>query len=248
MSASGCCRPRRTEPQYDIVGETPLLRESKAASPDNRVRCWMSRSFAYGPEPARRYEAAIATAARLGAASCWWPATIPTRPGDRRLRTRSADLAGRYGPALAGLEIMPWTDAMDLTQAARIVERSGRAPTHAALLVDPFHFSRSRQAARGIAAIPPSRLHYLQLCDAPPALPPTKDAIIAEARAERLFPGEGGIDLVGLLRADAARRSAQHRGADRPRSHAASARSSGAPCARRDAAQSSRSSTPRGAP
>jgi sugar phosphate isomerase/epimerase len=27
------------------------------------------------------------------------------------------------------------------------------------------------------------------------------DAILAEARAERLFPGEGSIDLLGLLRA-----------------------------------------------
>ena len=27
------------------------------------------------------------------------------------------------------------------------------------------------------------------------------DAILAEARAERLFPGEGGVDLLGLLRA-----------------------------------------------
>lgn len=27
------------------------------------------------------------------------------------------------------------------------------------------------------------------------------DAILAEARAERLFPGDGDVDLVGLLRA-----------------------------------------------
>ncbi|MBS0551207.1 MAG: sugar phosphate isomerase/epimerase, partial [Proteobacteria bacterium] len=27
------------------------------------------------------------------------------------------------------------------------------------------------------------------------------DEILAEARAERLFPGEGGLDLLGLLRA-----------------------------------------------
>jgi sugar phosphate isomerase/epimerase len=41
----------------------------------------------------------------------------------------------------------------------------------------------------------------MQICDVPAAIPPTMDAILAEARAERLFPGEGSIDLLGLLRA-----------------------------------------------
>ena len=41
----------------------------------------------------------------------------------------------------------------------------------------------------------------MQFCDVPAAIPPTMDAILAEARGERLFPGEGGVDLVGLLRA-----------------------------------------------
>ena len=41
----------------------------------------------------------------------------------------------------------------------------------------------------------------MQFCDVPAALPPTMDAILAEARAERLFPGDGGLDLLGLLRA-----------------------------------------------
>jgi sugar phosphate isomerase/epimerase len=41
----------------------------------------------------------------------------------------------------------------------------------------------------------------MQFCDVPAAIPPTMDAILAEARAERLFPGDGGVDLLGLLRA-----------------------------------------------
>jgi sugar phosphate isomerase/epimerase len=41
----------------------------------------------------------------------------------------------------------------------------------------------------------------MQFCDVPAAIPPTMDEILAEARAERLFPGEGALDLVGLLRA-----------------------------------------------
>ena len=40
----------------------------------------------------------------------------------------------------------------------------------------------------------------MQFCDVPERIPPTMDAILAEARSERLFPGEGELDLVGLLR------------------------------------------------
>jgi sugar phosphate isomerase/epimerase len=94
---------------------------------------------------------------------------------------------------------MPWTDAKDLTQAARIVERCGRA--NAGVLVDAFHLSRSGSRIADLSSVPRERLRFMQLCDAPAALPPTMDAILAEARGERLFPGDGEVDLVGLLRA-----------------------------------------------
>jgi sugar phosphate isomerase/epimerase len=94
---------------------------------------------------------------------------------------------------------MPWTDAKDLRQAARIVEVAGR--DNGGVLIDPFHFSRSRSTLDDLASIAASRLHYLQFCDVPQAVPPTMEAILAEARAERRFPGEGDLDLLGLLRA-----------------------------------------------
>jgi len=49
--------------------------------------------------------------------------------------------------------------------------------------------------------VPKSRLRYLQLCDALPGVPADMQEIIRQARSDRLFPGEGGLDLRGLLRA-----------------------------------------------
>jgi sugar phosphate isomerase/epimerase len=94
---------------------------------------------------------------------------------------------------------MPWTDAKDLTQGARIVEHAARA--NGGLLIDAFHLSRSRSRIEDIAGVPRSRLHFMQFCDVPAAIPASMDAIIAEARGERLFPGDGDVDLVRLLRA-----------------------------------------------
>lgn len=191
-----------TEPPFDLVNDTPLRRELERRLADCGVKVLDAEIFRLRPDTkVGDYEAAIATAARLGASELL---VAGNDPDEARLTDRFGafcDLAARYGLG-AGLEFMPWTDAKDLTQAARIVERSGRA--NAGVLIDPFHLSRSRSRiadVASIAAIAPQRFRYLQFCDVPAAVPPTMEEILAEARAERLFPGEGGVDLVALLRA-----------------------------------------------
>jgi sugar phosphate isomerase/epimerase len=188
-----------TERQYDIVGDTPLLREVERRLADTGIKVLDVEIFRIKPDTrVGDYEAAIASAARLGASELLVAGNDPDET--RLIDTFAAfcDLAGSYGLG-AGLEFMPWTDAKDLTQGARIVERTGR--DNAGVIIDPFHVSRSRSRIEDIANIPPSRLRFMQFCDVPAAIPPTMDAILAEARAERLFPGEGGVDLLALLRA-----------------------------------------------
>jgi len=188
-----------TEPQYDIVGDTPLLREVEARLADTGIKVLDVEIFRLKPETrVADYEAAIATAARLGASELLLAGNDPDEARLIDTFGKFCDLADSYGLS-AGLEFMPWTDAKNLVQAARIVEATGRE--NAAVLIDPFHFSRSRSRIEDIASVPASRFHYLQFCDVPAAIPPTMDEILAQARTERLFPGEGGVDLPGLLRA-----------------------------------------------
>ncbi len=187
------------EPQHDVVGDTPLRRELEAALADTGLEVLDAEIFRLKPDTdVAAYEAAIAVAARLGARTLL---VAGNDPDEARLTDRFGafcDLAARYRLG-ASLEFMPWTDAKDLTQAARIVEASGR--DNAAVLIDAFHLSRSRSRIEDIARLDPKRLHYLQLCDVPAALPITTDALLAQARGERLFPGEGELDLLALLRA-----------------------------------------------
>jgi sugar phosphate isomerase/epimerase len=44
-------------------------------------------------------------------------------------------------------------------------------------------------------------LRYLQFCDAHPGRPTEVKELMRQARGDRLFPGEGALDLEGLLRA-----------------------------------------------
>lgn len=187
------------EPAYDLVGDTPQVRALAREISASGLQVLDVEIFRLqAATVVGDFEAAVATAARLGARQLL---VAGNDPDEARLTARFAafcELAARHGLG-ASLEFMPWTDVKDLTQAARVVQAAGC--TNGGVLIDAFHLSRSGSRIDDIARIPPARLPYMQLCDVPAALPPDMDALLTEARSERRFPGEGELDLVGLLRA-----------------------------------------------
>jgi len=103
------------------------------------------------------------------------------------------DLAARYG-LNANLEPMPWVEISSIAKAGRIV--SLVAKRNAAVLVDAIHFFRAGDRFEELKGL---KLNYAQLCDARLERPADMQEIIRQARSDRLFPGEGGLDLKGLL-------------------------------------------------
>ncbi|HJU32169.1 MAG TPA: TIM barrel protein [Hyphomicrobiaceae bacterium] len=120
-------------------------------------------------------------------------------PDEARLTDAFASLCEASAPfgLSADLEFMPWTRVPDARTALRIVTEA--AQPNGGVLVDALHVARSATSHADIAAIPPARLHYTQICDAPSEVPPTADGLIRAARSERLPPGEGALDLAGLF-------------------------------------------------
>ena len=106
------------------------------------------------------------------------------------------EAAAAYG-LTADLEFMPWTRVPDARAALRIVTAADQP--NGRVLVDALHAGRSRTTIADIAAIPPGRLSYAQICDAPGEIPTTDEGLIHTARQARLLPGEGDIDLVGIF-------------------------------------------------
>jgi len=91
---------------------------------------------------------------------------------------------------------MRWRSLPTLQQASAFVLAAG-CP-NANLCLDCLHLSRCGNAPSDLAALPPGLVGYVQLCDAPAAIPPD-DAIIPEARGGRMFPGDGALRLHPLL-------------------------------------------------
>jgi sugar phosphate isomerase/epimerase len=65
------------------------------------------------------------------------------------------------------------------------------------LLIDTMHFVRSGSAAADIAALDPSVIGYVQLCDVP--LASKHSSYMEEALYERMVPGTGELPLLDML-------------------------------------------------
>ena len=188
-----------TEVQHAMVGDTPLVRETARRLRDTGLRCLDIEIFRLRPQTrVADYEAALATGARLGAREALVAGNDPDEPRLTASFAAFCDLAQRYGIG-ANLEPMPWTDCRNFAQGARIVGNAGC--DNGGVLIDPIHFDRGGSDAREIGGVPRARLRYMQLCDAPARRPADVEGLLHQARAERLMPGDGGLDLAGILRA-----------------------------------------------
>ena len=95
------------------------------------------------------------------------------------------------------LEFMRWSPVATIDDALAFVAAADRA--NAGICVDTLHLSRSGGQPEQLAGLPRSG-SFVQLCDAPAAAPPA-ESLKAEARSDRLLPGEGELWLDRLLAA-----------------------------------------------
>ena len=166
-------------PFQRLIGEPSILREVQAAMADTGVRVFDLEIIRIDAAfDAQRWKPLYEVGAALGARSV-------TVAGDDPDSARLCDSYARVCEAMApygltaDLEFTPWTAVPDARTA--------------------LHFARSRTTLEDLRAIPRSLLHYAQICDGIPGLHFTTEQLIHSARCERLFPGEGGIDLSGFL-------------------------------------------------
>jgi sugar phosphate isomerase/epimerase len=117
-----------------------------------------------------------------------------TRAADNYARL--CDLAAPFGLS-CDVEFIPWQATNSLAKAAAILSASGRA--NVGVMIDSLHFARAGVGLDEIADYPREWFRYIQLCDAPRQRPADLHGLLYAAREERLFPGDGELDLVGLL-------------------------------------------------
>ncbi len=187
------------EVQHAMVGDTPLVRETARRLADTGLPVLDIEIFRLKPDTVvADYRGALETGARLGAREALVAGNDPDEARIIDAFAAFCALAAEYGIG-ANLEPMPWTDVKTFAHGARIVAAAGHE--NSGVLIDPIHFDRAGSVVADIGTVPLSRLRYMQLCDAPAERPRDTPTLLQQARAERLMPGDGGLDLAGMLRA-----------------------------------------------
>jgi len=182
---------------YRLMDEPALLRETLATMAGTGVTVLDLELVRLGPDfKARGYEALAAVGAQLGAKHVL---VIGDDPDEARLVDHFGAMCDLLAPyrLTADLEFMPWAPCRDLVSAKRVLAAAARP--NGGVLIDALHFARSGGRLEQIDDIPREWLHYAQICDGAVPGPTRFEAMIHDARCERLLPGEGGIDLAALF-------------------------------------------------
>jgi sugar phosphate isomerase/epimerase len=190
-------RVMETTPGYPLMDDKPMMRATKTAMAATGVGVLDIELVRITPDiEVASLEPFLAAGAELGAR---YVITSPYDSDLARLADRLAaisDLASRYG-LRAVLEFFPWTVVPNLCSALRMVEAAQRAEL--GILVDTIHFNRSASRLEQLDQIPPARLPFVHVSDAPVQESYTTEELLHGGRVERLPPGEGGIDIRGIL-------------------------------------------------
>lgn len=187
------------EPQHDSLGDTPLIRETARRLRDTGLSVFDIEIFRLQPHTwVADFEPALEAGAILGARHA---IAAPQDADINRLADKLAELgerAARHG-IVVDLEPTPWYEVSTLAACAQAIAGAGR--NDVGIVIDAIHFDRMGETPSRLADLPPQLFRYVQLCDAPAERPTDLPTLLYQARAERLMPGDGGLNLAGLLQA-----------------------------------------------
>lgn len=187
------------EPQYPLAANKHLFTKTLEALCSTGVRVLDVELAKISHEvDINEYRGALECAARLGAnhvlCSVWCTEFVLTCDKFSQL----CELAAQFNLTV-DLEFVPFAGIRTLTQATRVL-RTCKRP-NAGICVDTLHFDRTSSSIEALANLPAEWFHYAQICDAAAIYSSDVEDLKRVAREERLFLGDGGIDVRSILSA-----------------------------------------------
>ena len=187
-------------PQQHLLGQPEALRGTQAALRDTGVGVFDLEIIRIDADfDVHRWDALYDIGAALNAKAILVAGDDRDEARLTQNYARLCEVMQPYGMT-ADLEFMPWTAVPNAQAALRVVRNAG-TPANAGILVDAIHVGRSTTTLEDIRAIPRGLLHYAQICDCEAGTQFTVEQMVHTARAERLLPGAGTVDLAGLFAA-----------------------------------------------
>ena len=186
------------EPLFQFDLDKKLFKDIRNALEQNHIKL-MDIELARVREDLRvdDYESAFAAGAELGATDVL--SSIWTKDKEFYCKefAKICDLAAKYNLKV-NLEFVTFSGVPGLTGAMEVLDKVDRP--NAYLMVDTLHAHRSMVSPNDLAKVDRKKFGFIHLCDGPLIIPSLEDpSMIGVARERRLYAGEGGIDIKGML-------------------------------------------------
>ena len=151
------------------------------------------------------YRPAFEAAAKLGATDVLGSIWSRDKAWYTDTAGKVADYAAEFGLKF-NIEFLPWAGVRNLQEDITLVDKLGRDNVY--VMVDTLHAGRAGVTAEELARTPRKYFNFIHLCDGPagpdgdPVLDNIKDDLMLyTAREARFYPGEGVMDIAGMVKA-----------------------------------------------
>ncbi|RAS81149.1 sugar phosphate isomerase/epimerase family protein [Priestia endophytica] len=185
------------EPNYALAENKQMMRETKDALIETGVNLLdIELARICDDVDPKEYVPAMEVAAELGGrhvlSSIW--------TNDRNLYMERfielCELAKPFGLTIE-LEYVPIASVTNLAETLDVLRAANQE--NAGLMIDIHHFHRAGDKIEDLDAVPREWFRFLHLCDAPAKIPASKEEMIKILRDERLYIGEGCIDIASIV-------------------------------------------------
>lgn len=185
------------EPNYALAGNRKMLRQTKQAMADTGVRLHdIELARICNDVDVKKYVPAMEIAAELGGSAILSSIWTSEREFYLESFAELCDLAKPFGLTV-DLEYVPIASVFNMAGALDVLRTVQR--DNAGLMIDIHHFHRAGDKVEVLDEVPREWFHFAHLCDAPAEIPLQKDEMARALREARLYCGEGGIDIAGIL-------------------------------------------------
>jgi sugar phosphate isomerase/epimerase len=185
------------EANYALAENPEMLRQTKRALATTGFQVHdIELARIYDDMHPTRYLPAMEVAAELGVRAVL--SSIWTTNLDYAIEKfgEVCDLARPFGLTV-DLEYVPIAGVKTLAGAVDVLRAVNRP--NAGLMIDTHHFHRAHDKVEDLDGLPAEWFHFAHLCDAPSAMPADPEEMTRIMREGRLYVGEGGIDIAGII-------------------------------------------------
>ena len=151
------------------------------------------------------YKPAFEAAAKLGATDVLGSIWTRDRAWYTDTAAKIADMAKEFGLCY-NIEFLPWAGVRNLQEDMTLIDDLHR--DNVFVMVDTLHAGRAGGTADELGRTPRKYFRFIHLCDGPAG--PDGDPVLANinddlmlwtAREGRMYPGEGAMDIAGMVKA-----------------------------------------------